>query len=587
MADTSIQKSAAPRTVPDAVTVEAIRRMSYGLKGAMPFMPVPPMLFGYAFWGHVPTALLAPWLAFAVSIPIVRYVMVRWYLARELTPLQALHWARAIAVTAFVDGLVWGAAGLLFWHPDSLPHQLLLLTAIIGISTGITFVASHYPPSQYAFAIPAVGLTILGLVLQGTEGNYAIAGGFAVFLVILHPILQQAHRVTMDAIRLHFENVDLIAQLREQKHAAEQANIAKSKFLAAASHDLRQPLHALALFAAALVDKIRSEDSRVLVENMNRSISALEGLFDALLDISRLDAGIVQANVGSVRIAPLLHRLSDEYAPQARVKQLAWSCEAADLVVRTDPVLFETVLRNLIGNAITHTPRGEVRVECGQEGDTAYVRVSDTGVGIPLPHQEEVFDEFFQLHNPERDRTKGLGLGLAIVRRLTDLLGHRIELRSRPGAGTVFVVTVPLDTSPAAEAVDGSGEEADTWSAATGKVLVIDDELMVRDAMRSLLTGWGYEVVAVSSVEEVSGSGVAKADAIIADYRLRDGRTGAEAIRKLYDTWSEKVPALIITGDTSPDRLREAKKSGFALLHKPVEPARLRAFLRSALRQES
>jgi two-component system, sensor histidine kinase len=367
--------------------------------------------------------------------------------------------------------------------------------------------------------------------------------------------------------------------LQDEKNRAEQANIAKSRFLAAASHDLRQPLHALGLFVAALDERVRQPEARLLVRNINRSVEALEGLFNALLDISKLDAGVVQPNVRHMSLDRLLNHLCAEYIPQARAKGLDFQYRRTGIVVQSDPMLLETMLRNLISNAIRYTKAGEIRIESTRRDNSVSVDVIDTGVGIAPEHQTEIFREFYQLHNPERDRTKGLGLGLAIVDRLATLLGHPLDLSSVPGAGSVFRLTLPVGNVDAIDADEPISENLGRHAVPL-KVLIIDDEATVCEAMTILLDDWGYEVTAVGSLDEARMLLTSVPDVIIADYRLREDRTGAEAIRTLQEHFHVDIPALIVTGDTDPERIAQAKQSGFAFLHKPVPPAKLRAFLR-------
>ena len=371
--------------------------------------------------------------------------------------------------------------------------------------------------------------------------------------------------------------------MRAQTQLAEQASSAKSKFLAAASHDLRQPLHALGLFAAALRERVTSAEALPLLGNIDQSVTALGGLLDALLDLSKLDAGLVKARTRDVNLAPLLATLTREYEPQAQAKALTWYCRESETVVQTDPVLLETMLRNLIGNALRYSEKGGVRIDCTQDGEVARIDVSDTGVGIAPEHHRDIFREFFQLHNPERDRTKGLGLGLAIVERLNLILGHRLELRSAPGEGTTFTLHLPLgDRAKAQEAADPEFED---WAAhlASITVLIIDDDASVLNGMRALLESWGYRVVTAVSLDEALGMLDEAPNVIIADYRLQNEQTGTAAIHEIRRRFGAAIPALIITGDTAAQRLDEIAKEDIAFLHKPTPPGKLRAFLRSAV----
>ncbi len=481
-------------------------------------------------------------------------------------------------------GLVWGSIGVLFFVPDSPFLQMLLFVYIAGLVAGSAAVLSYWLPAFYANAVPAILISSVYVASKGTPEYIGIALFGLLYFVVINLVARNQHRLAYEAISLRFDNVELIEQLREQKDVAEQANIAKSKFLAAASHDLRQPLHALGLFVAALSEPGARSESPAIVRNINRSVAALEGLFNALLDISKLDAGIVKPEVRDVLLAPLLDRLSAEYESQARQKDIAWRYGSPEAVARTDIVLLETVLRNLIGNAIRYTSGGQVWLQCTTIGGLVSIEVGDTGIGIPHAQHREVFREFFQLGNPERDRTKGLGLGLAIVARLTALLGHTLTMRSEPGVGSVFCLTLAVGDAAVAGAAEVASEASISEDSPL-RVLVIEDERHVQEAMQVLLQSWGHEVVTVVSGDEALTISPPIPDVIIADYRLREDRTGIEAIRRVNDHWGQAITSLIVTGDTSPDRLRQAQDSGFAFLHKPVAPGKLRAFLRGVQRE--
>jgi CheY-like chemotaxis protein len=303
----------------------------------------------------------------------------------------------------------------------------------------------------------------------------------------------------------------------------------------------------------------------------------MDNLFSALLDISRLDAGVVEVHPKAFLIQPLLDRICRDHAEEADLKGIGLVCMRSGAVVHADPVLVERILRNLISNAVRYTDHGRVVIGC-RRAAALRVEVWDTGPGI-APHQEErIFQEYFQLANPERDREKGLGLGLAIVRRLTDLLGYELKLRSRLGRGSCFSVAIPLVHDGAASF--GHADEPLALTLAHGLVLVIDDEIAIREAMAALLTGWGHEVVTAGSGAEVLAQidgGLVRPDLIICDYRLRSGETGIEVIEALRSEYNGTVPAMLITGDTAPDRLAEASASGLLLLHKPVPNGKLRA----------
>lgn len=579
---------ALPGPYPERAVIEAIKRMSMLVRSSalyMVFMSLPVVL---VFWGEVPASWLVLWWALALTVPCGQYLLARTYFAREarIGPpdiVWTTGYARRLSVFSLVDGIVWGTACLSILAVQSLGHQMLVLVLTIGNAAGSIFATSFWPATQYYFVIPAIGLAILALVLTGDPGALGVAAGLVVYLVVLHFMVRDAYKTTMDGIEFQFENQELVEKLRAQTQLAEQANAAKSKFLAAASHDLRQPLHALGLFAAALRERVTSAEALPLLGHIDQSVTALGGLLDALLDLSKLDAGLVKARTRDVNLAPLLARLTREYEPQAQAKALTWYCRESETVVQTDPVLLETMLRNLIGNALRYSEKGGVRIDCTHESGVARIDVSDTGIGIAPEHHRDIFREFFQLHNPERDRTKGLGLGLAIVERLNLILGHRLELRSAPGEGTTFTLQLPLgDRAKAREAAEPQFED---WAAhlASITVLIIDDDTSVLEGMRELLESWGYRVVTAASLDEALGMLDEAPNAIIADYRLQNEQTGTAAIHEIRRRFGPAIPALIITGDTAAQRLDEIAKEDIAFLHKPTPPGKLRAFLRSAV----
>jgi signal transduction histidine kinase len=570
------------------MTAYAIARLYQGLPSIITYLVFMPAVMAAVMWPYVEHALLLGWLLAAEGTYVARALLTRAFRRRQPSGVAVVRWAHYFTLTSVASGLVWAVAGFWFFVPGQVGHQVVLYTLIFALAAGSLIVTSYWPWSCYAFAVPSIGMVALRLVLEGSMAYYAFAALTILYLLILIRVAQITHRAAMDTVALRFENLDLVDQLRKQKNAAEQANMAKSKFLAAASHDLRQPLHALALFVAVLQGRIQYPEVREMVENISRSVSALDGLFQALLDISRLDAGIIKPKIVDFRLGALIDRLAMEYQVHAREKGLTLSFDSVDHVVRSDPALVEAILHNLLSNAIRYTPQGGVTLCCEPTDAGVRVDVLDTGIGIPEDKQREVFEEFLQLANPERDRSKGLGLGLAIVKRMAGLLGHRIDLRSQPAAGSCFSVVLPLGDPAAVVNIAPEPPPAAVVEALAGlNVVVIDDEAVIRIGMQIVLEGWGCTTVTASSVEEAIALlrfRQVTPGLIIADYRLREEHTGAHAIAQLQREFGTQIPGLIITGDTAPERLREAQLSGFALLHKPVQPAKLRAYLQRLMR---
>ena len=574
----------------EQVTAQAIHFLYQNLSTVVIGTLLVPIVMVIVLWNVIDTGILLTWFIAVLLVAAIRLLLARRFNLRK--PLgDAVRWGNYFTLTSLANGLLWGSAGMLFFVPDSTALQIFLFTTLTGLATGSLIAALYWPTSFYVFAVPILGLCALRLALEGSAGYLGLAVMMFMHIGILIPIARNMHRAGITAIRLGFENLDLVQGLSVQRDAAERANIAKSKFLAAASHDLRQPLHSLTLFTSVLDERITYPDVRKVVGNINASVRALEQLFNALLDISRLDAGVLQPSFRHFRLQDIHWNIANDFAPEAQGKGLKFLCPACTFIVYSDPVLLERILRNFISNAIRYTERGEVRVECIPQGGSLRIDVLDTGLGIPASQQREIFSEFFQLGNPERDRTKGLGLGLAIVDRVAKLLGYDIELESTPGQGSRFSVRVPLGDAGQV-AVEDSAAPADSMlNDLNGlRVLVVDDEISIREGMQVLLEQWGCSVMLAGSEEEavtVVRAAGAPPQALIADYRLRADHTGVQAIERLQKEFALRIPALIISGDTAPERLREVRASGYQLLHKPVQPAMLRSFLRNVRRMEN
>lgn len=386
------------------------------------------------------------------------------------------------------------------------------------------------------------------------------------------------------AVQLQESYATLERKVEERTRQLELANLAKSRFLAAASHDLRQPLHALGLFVGQLRTEHDHAEHGPIVARIDAAVAAMNELFGALLDISKLDAGVLTPDVTGFPVQHLLRRLETTFAGAAREKGLRLRMVDCDAWVRSDPILLERILLNLVSNAVRYTARGGVLIGCRQRGDRLSLEVWDTGVGIPDDQQGSVFGEFYRLGGVGGDRNSGLGLGLAIVDRLCNLLNHPLELVSHVGKGSRFAVSMPLISKPA-ETTIPIGDSIDP---VRGKlVVVIDDDPLVLQGMRGALQSWGCKVVAATSGRAALvhlADSTQSPDLIISDYHLPDGDTGFDVIARMHAALGAKVPAFLITGDTTPERLHEAGARGIYLLHKPVLPMNLRAVINQLLK---
>jgi signal transduction histidine kinase/CheY-like chemotaxis protein len=388
------------------------------------------------------------------------------------------------------------------------------------------------------------------------------------------------------AEQLQDSHAYLERKVEERTHQLELANLAKSRFLAAASHDLRQPLHALGLFVAQLRGHMKSAEGGRLVERVDAAVTAMNELFSALLDISKLDAGVLSTNIIEFPIAQVLRRIESTFAEAAREKGLSFQLVLSSAWVRSDPILLERIILNLVSNAVRYTDSGSVVVGCRRRGDKVHIEVWDSGPGIPEDQQRNIFGEFYRLAGGNIHG--GLGLGLAIVDRLCKLLGHPIQLVSTLGKGSRFSVAVPMAAAQAQIAEPQPAQVA--IDATRGKfVIVIDDDALVLDSMGGLLRNWGCRVVAAATPDEALADlgPEERPDLIICDYRLANGQSGIATIAYFRKAFGAPVPAFLMSGDTAPERLREARESGHHLLHKPLRAMALRAMINRLLKSPS
>ena len=388
----------------------------------------------------------------------------------------------------------------------------------------------------------------------------------------------RTHDGLVEGVVITFTNIT------EKKHAAEaldaakqvadQANVAKSRFLAAASHDLRQPLQTIRLLQGLLAEKSNGPDAQTLLKRLDATVGVMSGMLNTLLDINQLEAGVIHADIESFALADLFEHLNADFGYHMRAQGLDWRVVSSACIVRSDPRLLEQILRNLLSNAAKFTTSGKVLLGCRRRGETMRIEVWDTGPGIPEEDRLAIFEEFHQINNPARERSRGLGLGLAIVQRLSNLLGHPIDLNSRPGHGSMFSIRVPMEASAHASSSYPRGGSTVEHAKGSASILVVEDDPTIRELLEMLLRAGGHRplgaadgVVAIASTEIP--------DIIVADFNLPNGPNGVDVVAKLREKFQRAIPAIVLTGDISTQTLRAIAALGCTHLDKPVESAEL------------
>jgi signal transduction histidine kinase/ActR/RegA family two-component response regulator len=520
------------------------------------------------------------WGVTLMSYKLFAALHARHYLASSNLFGKAHQLVWVLMILNMTDGAIWASLAWVTLDTSTVAGSILVISTIAGMVGSAMSRLSPVMPVFLAFVATMLALLALKVSLLGDPSYNALGVVSIIYLTSITLMGRNGAREIAAAIKLRFENIALLEQLQIKtgiaeaaQREAEQANTAKSKFLAAASHDLRQPIHAQGLFLEVLARTELTAQQRGLLTSARTASEASGEMLNALLDFSRIEAGVVEPHVQPFRLQPLLNKLETELAPQADAKNIVYRSRETNVAVRSDPVLLELILRNLISNAIRYTEHGGVLVGCRRRGNHVLLEIWDTGIGIAPEHQQEIFREFHQLGNPERDRRKGLGLGLAITKGLINALKHDLTLISIPQRGSVFRLSIPVADSIQ---VEHTASAQPMNRLLKIRVLVIDDDETVRSGMCHLLQDWGCECLAAESIEEaIHLASTHPLDLVISDHRLREQHTGVEAITALRSLKGNTLPALLITGDTAPERLREAQASGVPLLHKPVSPDQL------------
>ena len=530
-------------------------------------------MFAAMAYGRVPDGLLALWLAALAAVHTARMTFLRRHLGDERIEVDVR--VRSAILMSTVSGMA-NAAAALFLPYLPLPLQAITSVVLLAMCAGSVAVNVGFAPIVLGFMSPILAsLALFWFVFA--HGTGWESAGVAVLVVFFGSTLVFLSRATYNtferSVGIRLENLELARRLEGALGRAEAASRAKTRFLAAASHDLRQPLNALSLEMATLKLQEKDPQARETIENMSRALESLAFEFHSLLDISKLDAGVMAVTPSVFELGPFLEKICQPFAATAKARALEFESSWPEgVAVCSDEALFGRIVRNLLDNAFKYTPAGRIGLRAEADAQQCRIEITDTGVGIALAEHERVFEEFYQVGNVERDRARGLGLGLPIVRRLAELLDVRVEMDSTPGKGTCFTLSLERARTEAPVQRPATASSRDFRDV---RVLVIDDEAQSRDAMRRYLETLGCDVMVAATVNEAAAlAQMHEPDCVLADFRLRGGETGLEAIELLRRERPD-LPALIITGDTAPERLAEIDAAHVPVMHKPVTPGLL------------
>jgi signal transduction histidine kinase len=576
--------------------------LSEQVQSGFDYLPV--ALVGYAagvavvaslFWRATPPMLMWSWAGVFAALIVVRaFTVVQFRRDFAGGAIDWRRWRLRANAATLATATLWGLSAWIFYLRGNAIQQTGLIIVAYTFCVAAVPVLSIQPRLYIAYATLCFVPMVVRIASVGGFDNYQLAAEVAV-IIIMTTLLARNYRQTLHRVLQLKRRADrLVQQVRVEKQAAdvarqqaEVANRAKTQFFTAASHDLRQPLHAMGLFAEALRQRVHEPEVAHLVNSINESVDALEGLFSELLDITRIDAGGVEVHTESFAVGDIFRKLRLHFEPAAFEKGLALRLRGGQRVVQADPLLVERILRNLVSNAIRYTNDGTVLVSCRARGGRVLLQVWDTGLGIREQEQAKIFEEFYQVPNRPAiapHQRKGLGLGLAIVKRLADMMAAPLTLRSEPDRGTVFTLDLPPGTAPRPQALAVPGKGPTGLTLAGRLIVIIEDEPAVRAGLEVLLQGWGATLVSFDSVAE-SGVWAAaadlahvKPDLLIVDYRLEEGKTGVDAIIALRQRFG-RVPAIVVTGSTMTGHDRDAQEHDFHLLLKPVVPNKLRAMI--------
>lgn len=579
-----------------STTLESQRVRVYQSHKALWLVSACSLVYVAGLWSEAPTVRLLVWFALIVLLALMRVWICR-YVERSIASATVPILYRNEMLLFFSSLFSTVVVGSGYWwigldSGDRVVFAVTLLSLIYAIGTTINS-SIHYRgfPLMLVFNL---GQGVVFLSFFRSPADLEVSAAMLAIMILLAQFGKRNAAVFQESIRIRDENREHNVKLEKDKliiekalNVARKANEEKNRFMAAASHDLRQPLHAMTLFLGSLRHMAGDERTRELIDKIDETSSLLHEQFNSLLDLSKFDAGVVTAEEAEFRLDVLLKNIVDSVGPEAQQKKLAMHLYSPAITVRSDMLLLERMLRNLIVNAVRYTDNGSVSVQARRQRSGLVISIIDTGIGIAPEDQQKIFRDYYQISNKARNKGKGSGLGLAIVKRIAALLDMKISLKSAPGSGSTFSVFVParalLDVSDVGIS-EQSGLEENLAALEGVHILVVDDDPVNLDAMTGLLRTWGCHAVGASSPEQVERllTHDNSFDLALMDDMLHDEVSGFDIARDLAKSMSPRR-IIMVTGNVSAPRLREIREAGFELLIKPIDYYVLRQALLEAL----
>lgn len=536
-------------------------------------------LIAVVVWSSFPNHIVIIWMITGYILNLSRKFVFST-ITKNTSKEQLYPWLEnSIALMIFLSGVFWGVTCWLFLIPDNLTVFIFVALAVVAAAPSALPAFSVLPYVWFLYAAPLLLITAAKLY---SEDLWQLSLLAIINLIGLASLSRNLGDTIRKSITLDIANTELLGDVRIAKDKAEQANLVKSQFLAAVSHDIRQPLHSQGIFLEALSLRLNKKENIDLLDKTIQSNDALNGLFNSLMEISQLDAGTIKTSFTHQSIHDLCQLVVDENHLIAQQKGITLELFGDHCMVITDSILLSRILRNLLSNAIKFSDHGTIKILIKAEANKVNVSVCDSGIGIAISEQKHIFNEYYQINNDARDRSKGIGLGLALVSRMCLLLKHDLNLTSVVGEGSCFSLTLPLGD---ASKVVNQPKDWNSGSVESLKIILIDDEPSVLEAMTTMLLDWKCFPRAFSSLKEVEQSLEEnyQPDLIISDYRLKENTNGLEAIQQLQKRWSNKIPAIIISGDTNKQLLEKINLQDYYLLHKPIKSWQLKKVIRILL----